>query len=71
MGTLGVNVAIFRDGQILLTQRHDFHVWCMLGGSVDPGETLPQAAKREVQEGTGIDVRISKLVGNYSRPRWG
>jgi 8-oxo-dGTP pyrophosphatase MutT (NUDIX family) len=71
MGTLGVNVAIFRDGQILLTQRDDFHVWCMPGGHVDPGETLPQAAKREVREETGIDVRVSRLVGIYSRPRWG
>lgn len=71
MGTLGVNVAIFRDGQILLTQRQDFHVWCMPGGHLDPGESFPQAARREVQEETGIDVRVSRLVGMYSRPRWG
>lgn len=71
MGTIGVNVAIFRAGEILLTQRQDFHVWCMPGGHLEPGETFPQAAKREVQEETGIDVRVSRLVGIYSRPRWG
>jgi 8-oxo-dGTP pyrophosphatase MutT (NUDIX family) len=71
MGILGVNVAIFRDGQILLTQRDDFHVWCMPGGHIEPGETFPQAAKREVQEETGIYVQVTKLVGIYSRPRWG
>jgi 8-oxo-dGTP pyrophosphatase MutT (NUDIX family) len=71
METIGVNVAIFRAGEILLTQRKDFHVWCMPGGHIEPGETFPQAARREVQEETGIDVRVSRLVGIYSRPRWG
>lgn len=71
METIGVNVAIFREGEILLTQRQDFHVWCMPGGHLEPGETFPQAARREVQEETGIDVRVRRLVGIYSRPRWG
>src|SRR5579859_5110981 len=71
METIGVNVAIFREGEILLTQRQDFHVWCMPGGHLEPGETFPQAARREVQEETGIDVRVSRLIGIYSRPRWG
>ncbi len=71
METIGVNVAIFREGEILLTQREDFHVWCMPGGHIEPGETFPQAARREVREETGIDVKVSRLVGIYSRPRWG
>lgn len=35
MGTLGVNVAVFHDGRILLTEREDYHVWCMPGGHID------------------------------------
>lgn len=47
IGTLGVNVAVFRAGKILLTKREDFHVWCMPGGHVDPGETFPESAQLE------------------------
>jgi len=71
MGTIGVNVAVFRDGKILLTKRDDYHVWCMPGGHMDPGETFPRAARREVQEETGLEVALTRLVGIYSRPRWG
>ncbi len=71
MGTLGVNVAVFRDGKILLTKRDDFHVWCMPGGHIDPGETFPQAAVREVREETGLEMALTRLIGVYSRPRWG
>jgi len=71
MGTIGVNVAVFIDGRILLTKRDDYHVWCMPGGHLDPGETFPQAARREVREETGLEVALTSLVGIYSRPRWG
>jgi len=71
MGTIGVNVAVFRDDRILLTKREDFHVWCMPGGHLDPEETFPRAARREVREETGLEVELTTLVGIYSRPRWG
>lgn len=71
MGTLGVNVAVFQNGQILVTERDDYHVWCMPGGSIDPNESFPQAARREVLEETGLHVAITRLVGIYSRPQWG
>jgi ADP-ribose pyrophosphatase YjhB (NUDIX family) len=70
MGTFGVNVAVLHDAQILLTEREDFHVWCMPGGHIEPHETFPQAARREVLEETGLDVAITRLVGIYSRPQW-
>jgi ADP-ribose pyrophosphatase YjhB (NUDIX family) len=70
MPTLGVNVAIIHDGQVLLTMRSDFPVWCLPGGAVDDGESLAQAAVREAREETGLNVALTRLVGVYSRPNW-
>ncbi len=66
----GVNVAVIQHGKILLTLREDYHVWCLPGGSVEPGESLAQAARRETWEETGLDVRLERFVGVYSEPRW-
>jgi ADP-ribose pyrophosphatase YjhB (NUDIX family) len=70
MPTLGVNVAIIQNREILLTKRSDFPVWCLPGGSVDNGESLAEAAIREAYEETGLDVALTRLVGLYSRPHW-
>jgi ADP-ribose pyrophosphatase YjhB (NUDIX family) len=67
---LGVNVAIFANNQILLTKREDFEIWCLPGGGVDPNESLAAAAVREAYEETGLEVRLTRLVGVYSRPDW-
>jgi ADP-ribose pyrophosphatase YjhB (NUDIX family) len=68
---LGVNVAIIQEGKILLTQREDFEVWCLPGGAVDPGESLAEAACREVREEIGLEVELTGLVGVYSIPEEG
>ena len=70
MPALGVNVAVIRSGQILMTKREDFEVWCMPGGAVDDCESVAQAAIREVREETGLEVELTRLVGIYSRPQW-
>ncbi|MBI5957963.1 MAG: NUDIX domain-containing protein [Chloroflexi bacterium] len=67
---IGVNVAVFNEGKILLTQREDFRVWCLPGGHVDPYESFAQAAIREVREEVGLEVELVRLVGLYSRPGW-
>lgn len=66
---LGVAVVI-RDGEgrILLERRSDCGWWGMPGGRVEAGETVEQAALREVFEETGLVVRITGLVGLYSEP---
>lgn len=70
MTTLGVAIVIIKDGSILLTQRDDFHVWCLPGGAVDDGETLSDAALREAKEETGLELALGRLVGMYSQPNW-
>lgn len=41
--------------------------WSMPGGFVDLGETVEDAARREVREEIAIEVEIRHLVGVYSR----
>ena len=67
MPGIAVIVAVIDDGKILLTRREDFEVWCLPGGSVEDGESLAEAALREAKEETGVDVKLTRLVGVYSR----
>jgi ADP-ribose pyrophosphatase YjhB (NUDIX family) len=70
MLSIGVAVAILKDDSVLLTKREDFEVWCLPGGQLDENESMSQAAIREVYEETGLEVRLTRLVGIYSRPQW-
>ena len=54
--------------KILLTRRTDNGRWCLPGGAMDPGESLEECCVREVQEETGLVVRIVRLIGVYSTP---
>ena len=42
--------------------------WTMPGGFVDLGESVPEAAQREVREELAIETLIGELVGVYSSP---
>lgn len=57
------------QGELLLIERTDNGLWALPGGAVDIGETVVQAAQREVYEETGINVEIAGLSGIYSDPR--
>jgi 8-oxo-dGTP pyrophosphatase MutT (NUDIX family) len=65
-----VTVAI-RDvrGHLLLIHKVDNDKWALPGGGHDPGESIVETAVREVHEETGLDVRVTGLVGMYTDPR--
>lgn len=62
-------VALFNsDGNILLLRRKDNDKWTMPGGTLDFGESLTDCAIREVREETGLEIRITALIGTYTDP---
>jgi ADP-ribose pyrophosphatase YjhB (NUDIX family) len=65
-----VNVVVSNErGDILLIRRSDNDNWALPGGGIDLGESLGQAAVREVKEETGVECEIMGLVGIYTDPR--
>lgn len=56
-------------GRILLARRTDNTLWTIPGGGMEPGETIVETAEREVEEETGVQVEVTRLVGIYSNPR--
>ncbi|WP_082772264.1 NUDIX hydrolase [Actinoplanes sp. TFC3] len=55
--------------RVLLIRRSDNNFWALPGGAQELGETVSQAAVREVEEETGLRVRITGISGVYSDPR--
>jgi ADP-ribose pyrophosphatase YjhB (NUDIX family) len=68
---VAVGVVLERDGLIVLCRRaHEprLGAWSFPSGFVDVGERLEDAAAREVEEETGLRVRLQRLLGAYSTP---
>jgi 8-oxo-dGTP diphosphatase len=62
---LGVSVAVWRDDAVLLVRRGRQPLvgqWAFPGGLVETGETLQEAAAREVLEETGLSVEIGERI---------
>lgn len=69
--SIAVAVSVFIQddkGRILMIRRTDNDLYSIPGGQLELGETLAQAAVREVREETGIECEISGVVGLYSNP---
>jgi ADP-ribose pyrophosphatase YjhB (NUDIX family) len=58
---LAASVAVFRDGKVLLATRTKppaDRLWSLPGGKVEAGETLEEAALRELEEEVGVKARL-------------
>lgn len=53
---------------VLIERRYPPLGWAIPGGFVDVGETVERAAIREALEETGLEVRLTALLGLYSDP---
>jgi 8-oxo-dGTP diphosphatase len=51
---------------LLIKENYDRRRWGFPGGALEEGETPEQAVRREVQEETGVEVRVDARVGSYA-----
>jgi 8-oxo-dGTP diphosphatase len=62
---VGVGAVVLREGRVLLVRRGvapACGLWAIPGGALELGETLREAAEREILEETGITIRAGEPV---------
>jgi 8-oxo-dGTP diphosphatase len=62
---VGVGAVVWKDGKVLLIQRGQppaEGTWSLPGGGQELGETVREAAAREVKEETGLEVEVGRLI---------
>jgi 8-oxo-dGTP diphosphatase len=60
-----VGAVVAREGALLLVrhQKPDREpYWVLPGGRLEPGETIPECARREISEETGLSARFSGVL---------
>lgn len=70
---LGVSIAVFRHGLVLVAKRTKppFEgAYSLPGGHVEAGETLEQAALRELREEVDVTARIISFNQHVETIRW-
>ena len=62
---IGASACVWRDGRVLLARRGkppSLDLWSLPGGHVELGETLIEAAARELMEEAGVTAELEHLV---------
>jgi 8-oxo-dGTP diphosphatase len=62
------SACVWRGEDVLLVQRASSlgkGLWSLPGGKLEPGETLHQAALRELHEETGVQATLQHEVGTF------
>ena len=70
---IAVGAVVFRKSRILLVHRGKppaEKLWAIPGGKVRLGESLQQAAEREILEETGVIIRAGKPVFSFDMIDW-
>ena len=65
---VAVGAIVFKEEKILLIKRNKAphkDLWAVPGGSVELGETLQEAAEREVHEETGLNIKAGKPIYTF------
>lgn len=65
---VGVGAIVVRENQVLLVLRGkepNANQWAIPGGRLRLGETLQQAAEREIREETGIVVKAGEVIYHF------
>lgn len=63
---IGVGAIVVHDGSLLMIRRNKEPYtgrWSVPGGTLEAGEHLTDAVRREVGEETGVDVEVGDLLG--------
>ncbi len=69
---VAVGAAVANDeGELLLIQRADSGVWLYPTGWCDIGYSAPEVVAKEVEEETGVQVRVERLIGVLDGMRLG
>ena len=62
---VGVGIVVFRDDEVLLVERAKPPIrnrWSIPGGAQEIGETVREAASRELMEETGLEADVIGLI---------
>lgn len=58
--------ALDEDNRLLMLMRTDNKMWGVPGGSIELGETVEEAARRETREEAGVEIGEMTLFGVFS-----
>jgi mutator protein MutT len=67
---VGVGGVTIRGGKVLIMRRARPPLqgeWSIPGGALEVGETIAEGVRREVEEETGIDVRVLEQIETFER----